>query len=407
MKILMLGTGLDVKGGVTSVEKLIINHAGSDIQIRHIPTVAQGSALHNIMVFLRAIQALCGAIIQKEVDIIHIHFSERGSTLRKSVLIAIGLLFRQPIIIHAHGATYQEFYAGLPRFVQKILVAIIGRSTRIIVLSKSWQTYYSDTFHLDRDRVITLYNPVDLPSNIPNRCANQEVILTSALGDATRTQSPSQGCANTTIIIPTHRKKLKFIFLGRIGKRGGALDVAKSLMSFPQQDKGAFDLINAFAELAAEDRDRVELFLAGNGDLAAANQLIAELNLTDKITILDWLNPQQRDELLAEADAFILPSYNEGLPMSMLESMAWGLPVIVTPVGGIPEVITHKQNGLLVEPGNREQLVTAMQSLIRDEDLRISLGMSARQSVEGLDIHSYMKSLVEVYTSVIEERMTH
>jgi glycosyltransferase involved in cell wall biosynthesis len=405
MKILMLGTGLDVKGGVTSVEKLIINNAGSDVQIRHIPTVAQGSALHNIMVFFRAIQALCGAIIQKEVDIIHIHFSERGSTLRKSVLISIGLLFRQPIIIHAHGATYQEFYAGLPRFVQKILVAIIGRSTRIIVLSKSWQTYYSDTFNLTKDRVITLYNPVDLPSSIPNRCSNREVILTAALVDATRTQSQSQGYANMTIM-PTQQKKLKFIFLGRIGKRGGALDVAKSLMSFPQQDKGAFDLINAFAELAAEDRDRVELFLAGNGDLAAANELITELNLTDKITILDWLNPQQRDALLAEADGFILPSYNEGLPMSMLESMAWGLPVIVTPVGGIPEVITHKQNGLLVEPGNREQLVAAMQSLIRDEDLRISLGMAARQSVEGLDIHSYMKSLVEVYTSVIEERKT-
>jgi glycosyltransferase involved in cell wall biosynthesis len=376
----MLGTGLDVKGGVTSVEKLIINNAGADLQIRHVPTIAQGSPLHNVMVFLRSIWCLCGAIIQKEVDIIHIHFSERGSTLRKSVLISIGILFRQPIIIHAHGATYQEFYAGLPKFIQKILVAIIGRSTRIIVLSKSWQSYYADTFHLDKDRVITLYNPVDLPLSIPTRSSKEDITVTT-------------------------KKKLKFIFLGRIGKRGGALDVAKSLMSFPQQDKGAFDLINAFAMLAVEDRDRVELFLAGNGDLALANQLITELNLTDKITILDWLNPQQRDELLAEADGFILPSYNEGLPMSMLESMAWGLPVIVTPVGGIPEVITHKHNGLLVEPGNREQLVAAMQSLIRDEDLRMSLGIAARQSVEGLDIHSYMKSLVEVYSSVIEERM--
>jgi glycosyltransferase involved in cell wall biosynthesis len=393
----MFGTGLDVKGGVTSVEKLIIDRAGSEIQIRHVPTVAQGSPLHNIMVFFRAIQCLCGAIFKKEVDIIHIHFSERGSTLRKSVLISIGLVFRQPVIIHAHGATYQEFYAGLPKFIQKILVAIIGRSTRIIVLSKSWQSYYADTFNLDKNRVITLYNPVDLPSSIPNRCSKQEVLLTS--------QCQSQDYGNMTSM-PMHQKKLKFIFLGRIGKRGGALDVAKSLMSFPQQDKGAFDLINAFAELAKEDRDRVELFLAGNGDLAAANQLIAELSLTDKITILDWLNPQQRDELLAEADGFILPSYNEGLPMSMLESMAWGLPVIVTPVGGIPEVIIHQQNGLLVEPGNREQLVAAMQSLIRDEDLRMSLGMAARQSVEGLDIQSYMKSLLEVYSSVIEERKT-
>ena len=92
--------------------------------------------------------------------------------------------------------------------------------------------------------------------------------------------------------------------------------------------------------------------------------------------------------------------------MSMLESMAWGLPVIVTPVGGIPEVIVDKYNGLLVEPGNREQLIAAMQSLIRDEDLRVSLGTAARHSVTSLDIHSYMKSLVEVYSLVIEERLT-
>jgi glycosyltransferase involved in cell wall biosynthesis len=141
--------------------------------------------------------------------------------------------------------------------------------------------------------------------------------------------------------------------------------------------------------------------LAGNGDLAAANQLIGELKLTDKITILDWLDAQQRDELLAAADVFILPSYNEGLPMSMLESMAWGLPVIVTPVGGIPEVIVDKENGLLVEPGNQEQLLVAMQSLIGDEGLRISLGAAARDRVSKLDIHIYVESLVSIYTSVI------
>ena len=129
--------------------------------------------------------------------------------------------------------------------------------------------------------------------------------------------------------------KLKFVFLGRIGKRGGALDLAKSLISFPKQDKGAFDLIAAFAALPAASRQCAELVLAGNGDLEAANQLIIELGLEDKISMLTWLNPEQRDKLLSTADAFILPSYHEGLPMSMLESMAWGLPVIVTPVGGI------------------------------------------------------------------------
>jgi glycosyltransferase involved in cell wall biosynthesis len=381
IKVLMFGTGFDVRGGVTSVQQLIIDahyerlHHKKlpNIKIQHVPTIVRGSAWRNILVFVRAIGILCWSALWQEVDVIHIHFSERGSTLRKSILISIGLLLRQSIILHAHGATYQEFYAGLPTSIQKILAFLFSKCSKIIVLSKSWQDYYVTKFRLDRDRVVVLYNPVQMPASIPYR----------------------QG-----------RKQLKFVFLGRIGKRGGPLDLAKSLISFPKQDKGAFDLIEAFAALPPADRDRTELVLAGNGDLDTANQLIAKLELADKITILTWLNPEQRDKLLATADAFILPSYNEGLPMSMLEAMAWGLPVIVTPVGGIPEAVRNRQNGLLVQPGNQVQLSQAMQQLIEDENLRISLGNAARQSIEHLDIQHYSNALAHLYTSVAKKNAT-
>ncbi len=370
INVLMVGTGFDVKGGITSVQKLIIEADAPNLNIKHIPTIVQGSARKNILAFLQAIYKLCWAIFTEKIDVIHIHFSERGSTLRKAIIIWISLLFRQSIVLHAHGGSYREFYAGLPSILQKILVLTFRKCSRIIVLSQSWQDYYHSTFDIDRSQLIVLYNPTIVPTEIPNR-----------LG----------------------RKQLKFVFLGLIGKRGGALDLMKSAISLPRPDKGAFDLINAFAALPESDRDRVELVLAGNGDLDAANQLISDLKLTNKVTILSWIDPQQRDELLAAADVFILPSYNEGLPMSMLESMAWGLPVIVTPVGGIPEVIVHNQNGLLVEPGKQSQLVAAMQRLIGDEYLRISLGTAARDRVKELDINNYLESLSSLYASVVRE----
>jgi len=370
IKVLMFGPGLNIQGGITSVEQLIINNSLANIKIRHVPTIIRGSVGQNILVFAKAIQSLCWSILTKEVDIIHIHFAERGSTIRKSILMAIGLLFRQSIILHAHGATYQEFYAGLPQPIQKLLRFLIGNCSKTIVLSKSWQNYYSSKFALAPDQTVVLYNPVEIPISIPNR-----------LG----------------------RTHLKFVFLGRIGKRGGALDLAESLISFPKQDKGAFDLIAAFAALPAASRHCTELVLAGDGDLEAANQLIIKLGLEAKITILTWLNPEQRDRLLSTADAFILPSYHEGLPMSMLESMAWGLPVIATPVGGIPEVIHNGHNGLLVDPGHQAQLVHAMQQLIEDEALRVSLGIAARQSVEHCDVRNYMESLSKLYTLVANQ----
>ena len=136
-----------------------------------------------------------------------------------------------------------------------------------------------------------------------------------------------------------------------------------------------------------------------------AKQLVRELGLEEKVTVLSWISPAERDQLLENADAFVLPSYNEGLPMSMLEAMAWGLPAIVTPVGGIPEVISDKQNGLLVQPGNQQQLVQAMQSLIEDERLRLALGTAGRNRVQSLDIKNYMSSLLKVYASANAQNM--
>ncbi len=371
-RVLMLGAGLDVKGGITSVEQLILENAPSKVKIHHVPTFAQGSAIHNVRVFLRAAQTLLQTLITGNADIIHIHFSERGSTFRKAILTLLALGFRKQVVLHCHGATYEEFFAKLPRIVQKFLGSLFGSCTKFIALSESWKAYFMEKFELDASQIAVLHNPVKLPPAIPLRTEHQQVT---------------------------------FVFLGRIGKRRGALELAKSVVAFPQQDKGAFDLIKAFAALPEQQRNCAKLVLAGNGDVEMAQQLVRELGLEEQVTVFSWISPAQRDELLANADAFVLPSYNEGLPMSMLEAMAWGLPAIVTPVGGIPEVIADKQNGLLVQPGNQQELVQAMQSLIEDEGLRLALGTAGRNRVQSLDIKNYMSSLLKVYTSVATQDM--
>jgi glycosyltransferase involved in cell wall biosynthesis len=370
LKVLMLGASLDVKGGITSVEKLILQQAPAHLEIDHIPTFAPGSARHNIQVFVKAAAKLTQALLRKQsVDIIHIHFSERGSTFRKWLLLLIAVPFGKPIVLHAHGATYQEFFAGLPALARQAIVHLFKQCTKMIVLSENWKTFYAQAFQLRETQMEVLYNPVNVPAAVPRR---------------------------------SERDLTTFVFLGRIGRRGGALDLTKSVVSFPQQDKGAFDLIQAFAQLSESERTRARLIVAGNGDVEQAQQLVETLNLSQVIEIKPWLTAAERDALLEKADVFVLPSYNEGLPMSMLEAMAWGLPVIVTPVGGIPEVITHDQNGLLIEPGNHSELAQAMRRLLHSEDLRLRLGEAARNRVQPLKIENYMVSLLELYQSTIE-----
>lgn len=351
VKIIMLGESLARQGGIVSVEKLILQEAPPNVQIKHIATLVNGSVLDKIVGFGRAIVEFFWTLLSTQSNLIHIHVAERGSAWRKAILTLIGLMFRKPIILHAHGPEFHVFYSKLPQPLKLGLSWIFCRCDRFIVLSESWKNFYIDNVGLKAEQIVVLPNPVKLPAQIPHRASSPQV---------------------------------SFVFLGRIGQR-----------------KGTFDLIRAFATLPAEYKSRSRLILAGDGDVTQAQNLIASLSLSNYITVFDWLNSEQRDALLASSDVFVLPSYNEGLPMSLLEAMSWSLPSITTPVGGIPELVTHTKNGLLVNPGDIQQLSAAMQSLIDSENLRLDLGSNARKSVAPFDVKYYFNHLVGIYRSVL------
>ncbi|OUL37160.1 glycosyl transferase family 1 [Nostoc sp. T09] len=355
-KILMIGASLKQNGGIATVEKLLIQYIAPNIKIQHITSHDEGSILHRVTVFGKALANLLWSLLSQKIALVHIHLSDGGSLLRKAILVILALVFGKPVLMHAHGAEFHLTYNKLPQWAQQAVSWVFRHCQGFIVLSKTWQDYYVDNLGLNPKQVIVMPNPTELPAQVPNR-------------------------QNST--------KINLVFCGRVGQR-----------------KGAFDLIEAFAKLPDSQKQSTQLILAGDGEIAKAQQLAANLNLAEQVTFLGWINSQQRDELLSKADMFILPSYNEGLPMAILEAMGWGLPIIATPVGGIPELVIAKQNGLLVTPGNIQQLSQAMQLLIADENLRLSLGKVARKNVEQFDIRNYCHHLAEIYYSLSQFHQT-
>ncbi|OWY63895.1 glycosyl transferase family 1 [cyanobacterium TDX16] len=351
LKILMLGESLSRQGGIVSVEKLILQEALPNIHYQHIATLVDGSITEKILAFLRALVELTRRILQNEVDLLHVHMSERGSTFRQAIVTLIAVTFRKPVLMHTHGSQFHLFYSKLPKWIKYILSLIFQQCLYFIVLSESWKTFYMNHFRIQEKRIIVLPNAVRIPLQVPDR---------------------------------TNSSDVTFLFLGRIGQR-----------------KGAFDLIQAFANINPERKARANLLLAGDGEIEELRHLVESLHIVEFITVIDWVDSQKRDELLANADVFILPSYNEGLPMAVLEAMSWGLPVITTPVGGIPEVVSANQNGLLVPPGNILQITASMEMLIEDENLRLHLGNNAKRTMATFDVRNYFDSLVEIYYSVL------
>jgi len=348
---IMLGASLEQNGGIATVEHLVLKYVPADaVIIRHVTSHDEGSITHRIIIFGKALCILLWNLICRKVDFVHIHLSDGGSVFRKAILTLVTALFGKPVLMHAHGAEFHSTYFSLPRWVRQILSWVFRQCQGFIVLSNTWADFYMSNLRLSEKRIFVLPNPVDLPTQIPDR---------------------------------RNSATLRFVFLGRIGQR-----------------KGAFDLIKAFARIPAAQKNRCELILAGDGEIEQGRSIAQSFNLGEQVTFLGWIDSEQRNEVLNQADVFILPSYNEGLPMALLEAMGRGLPVLTTPVGGIPEVIASGKNGLLVAPGEIQQLSEAMQLLIGDREMRLSLGTAARESVACYDIESYCRRLIDIYYAI-------
>lgn len=146
---------------------------------------------------------------------------------------------------------------------------------------------------------------------------------------------------------------------------------------------------------AIRDSPDVTVVLAGDGPLRAEVQRSADL-LGGRVELAGYVADPA--SLLADADAFVLPSAAENCPLALLQAMATGLPVIASRVGGIPEVVTDGECGLLVPPGDAISLAAAMSSLAVDPELRSRLGGAARARVEGdLDLETCVSQLEVVY----------
>ena len=353
-KIVHVGPGLAVRGGVSAVERLIIDSISRHVQVEHVATMEDGGILRRMRVFGAALWRIHSILRDESPCIFHVHFASRGSTLRKCIISLMVLRKSGWLVLHAHGAAFDSFFSNLPTQLQKRVAKIFRRSHGFVVLSTQWQEFYANRLALRRDRMQIMVNPTDPPSLVPDRRCHDSV---------------------------------QFLFLGRIDDR-----------------KGAFELLDAYRALSATSRARARIVFAGDGRVEELRRRAADIG--PDVVVHSWLDHEQRNYLLATSDVLVLPSHQEGVPMAILEAMAHGLPVIATPVGGIPDVIRHGRQGLLVEVGSRGALTAALARMIAEPALRASLGRRARATAESLNATNYGQRLLEFYQTITADTVT-
>jgi glycosyltransferase involved in cell wall biosynthesis len=348
VRVLQFGPSLTVRGGITSVERLICDYLPPYVSMRHVATMEDGSAIAKASMFARSVQELRRALESLDPTIVHIHFASRGSTLRKMILAEMVSRAGRPLILHAHGSEFDEFHRKLPAAVRRNVNRSLQRATVFITLSTQWRDFYIQECELSPSQVVVLANPVCVPNEVPSRVDRGEV---------------------------------QFLHLGRLGER-----------------KGSYDLVNAFNGLPEALRNKARLVLAGDGDVDGVRKLAAPSG--DRAVVHSWIDSAERDRLLAQSDVFALPSRAEGVPMALLEAMANGLPSITTPVGGIPDVFRDGVDGTMVKPGDVDQIRAAMVHFITDDAARVVAGRLAREQARQYDVHVYARRLADIYQRI-------
>jgi glycosyltransferase involved in cell wall biosynthesis len=162
--------------------------------------------------------------------------------------------------------------------------------------------------------------------------------------------------------------------------------------------KGQHMLVAAMEILARGGRC-VRLRIAGDGpDRASLEQDIAARRLEEHVLLEGFLNQDTLRRLYAECDLLVLPSFAEGIPVVLMEAMAMQIPCVATWITGIPEIIVHETDGLLVPPGDAEALAAAIARLMDDPGLRRSLGERARPKIlSKFDLHRNAGQLAEIF----------
>ena len=341
-KILFIAPIYTRKGGIASVLKTYENNIDD---FNFFASIYFSNKLINFLFFpFVIIHFIIYLIFNPSIEIIHIHGSSKGSFYRKYVLFKISKIINKKVIYHIHGSEYQIFYNNASSIIKSKIDYFINNSDSIIALSTEWQTYFLDNF-------------------------NQKNIF--VLNNIVRYQKPFS---------KNSHEKLQLLFLGRIGER-----------------KGIFDILYIIAKNKEFYNNKITLAIGGDGETEKLKKFISDNKLENIVTFYGWTKNELKNKLLLESHIMILPSYNEGLPITLLEAMSYSMPLISTHVGGIARVLKHKKNGIVVKPGDLYMIGQAIKYYINNKNQINIHGEESYKIVKDFYPKKVLNDLLHIY----------
>lgn len=344
--ILVLATSRRTHGGIASVMRAYEQTpTWKRCRCKWIATHRSGSKA------LKVIYMLMGLMVYSFylpwAQIVHVNVGELPSAKRKLIFVRMARLLGKKVIVHAH--VYDDA-ATADDEKRRVYARLFNSAELVLVLSEISRRNLSSTFNVG-EKIRVLYNPCPaLPDYGNDDVPKRKMILAAG------------------VITPA---------------------------------KGYRDLIKAFAK-AAPDNPEWKLVFAGSGEIDEAMALCHRCGIEDRVEFPGWVSGSEKDRLFRQASILCHASYAEGFPMAVLEAWAYGLPVVATPVGGIPDKVTHGRDIILFIPGDVNALAANLSAMMSGSSLRhIIADGSRRFATNDFNISAIGRRLGEIYDELL------
>lgn len=279
--------------------------------------------------------------------IVHIHSASYSDFYRSGIFVLLFKLFRKKVILHIHGAEFEKFHAHNPRSVNYIC----HKADMLVTVSNYFVNFLKQV-NLN-DNVALLHNSIpSIIAKTNNNCTHPDTLILSYFG----------------------------VITGR---------------------KGIFEVLEAIAICKNRLHTNIEFHIGGNGEIDRMHDTISRLGLQDTVIYDGWLGENEKKQLLEKSDIFIHPSYFESFGISILEAIGHEIPVITTAVGGITDLVTDRFNGIVVEPGNVEQIAEAIIYLANHPEERLRLGANASKHAANFCHEKIAEKLQDIYNMLL------
>lgn len=321
----------------------------------------------NLSSTLRISWDIFKAILKNRIDIVNLPLSCNTYGFIKYVCTLLPcIIFKATVVSRLGASHFDKFYASQNKLYRKIIRWGLTQTDCVIVRGKEQKKQFDNLYN---GKIVCVYIP----------------------------STGIRGSAHKKNYDFVTRTKINVLFLGLVSQAKGAHDLLKAVPKLVgEDDRFVFHFVG---DMVKEETNI--MFLAN--DSFDADKFIQEKKIGRFIEFYGYLDGERKEYKLENADVFICPSYSEAGPITVLEAMEYGVPIIATRVGMLPEIFRHEENIFFIDFNSPEQIKDAILRIISDDSLARNMVANNYKILEGLlSLHEYENKMIEIFRNLME-----